>query len=108
MAENSLMDSGFKGMSFSTPVNPCKLGNPLTPESVSSVDAAVNISNAMQVTDLTPQTSSHRESQQDRYSTDLFTHPRKFNKPIKNPANYDGTRCYVIVLNTLSVSLLLI
>ena len=62
----------------------------------------------MQVTDFTPQIRSHRGSQQDRYSTDLFTHPRKFNKPIKNPADYDGTRCYVIILNTLSVSLLLI
>ena len=38
----------------------------------------------------------------------LFTHPRKFNKPIKNPADYDGTRCYVIILTTLSVSLLLV
>lgn len=62
----------------------------------------------MHVTDFTPQTRSHRESQQDRNSTDLFTHPRKFNKPVKNPADYDGARCYVIILNTLSVSLLLV
>lgn len=62
----------------------------------------------MQVTDFNSQTRSHRESQQDTYSTDLFTQCRKFSKPIKNPADHDGTRCYVIILNTLSVSLLLI
>ena len=31
-------------------------------------------------------------SQQDTYSIDLFTHRPKLNKPIKNPADYDGTR----------------
>ena len=32
------------------------------------------------------------ESQQDTYSTDLFTHRPKLNKAIKNPVDYDGTQ----------------
>ena len=43
MAENSLVDSGFKGMSCSTPVNPFKAGNPFTSESVSSVDSSMHV-----------------------------------------------------------------
>ena len=43
MAENSLVDSGFKGMSCSTPANPFKAGNPFTSESVSSVDSSMHV-----------------------------------------------------------------
>ena len=43
MAENSLVDSGFKGMSCSTPANPFKAGNPFKSESVSSVDSPMHV-----------------------------------------------------------------
>lgn len=65
---------------------PSQSANPFA----SPLDPSVNITSA-----------SHRfhhakpfesESQQDTYSTYLFTHCQKFNKPIKNPADYDGTR----------------
>ena len=32
------------------------------------------------------------DSSSDNYSADLFTHHRKFMKPVKNPADYDGTQ----------------
>ena len=38
MAENSIVDSGVKGMSCSMPVNPFKPTNPFTPASDSSVN----------------------------------------------------------------------
>ena len=38
MAENSIVDSGVKGMSCSTPVNPFKPTKPFTPASDSSVN----------------------------------------------------------------------
>ena len=74
MAENSLVDSGFKGMSCSTPVNPFKAGNPFTSESVLSVDSSIHVESpgrrfqsagpfqymvAVQVTDFAPKTRSH-------------------------------------------------
>ena len=43
MGENSLVDSGFKGTSCSTPANPFKAGNPFTSESVSSVDLSMHV-----------------------------------------------------------------
>ena len=43
MAENSLVDSGLKGMSCSTPVNPFKARNPFTSESASSVDSSMHV-----------------------------------------------------------------
>ena len=113
MAENSLVDSGFKGMSCSTPVNPFKAGNPFTSESVSSVDSSMHVESPGRrfqsagpfASPLDPSvhgsSASHRfhsknpfasESQQDTYSIDLFTHRPKLNKPIKNPADYDGTQ----------------
>ena len=113
MAENSLVDSGFKGMSCSTPANPFKAGNPFTSESVSSVDSSMHVespgrrflSASLFASPLDPSvhdsSASHRfrsknpfasESQQDTYSTDLFTHRPKLSKPIKNPAEYDGTQ----------------
>ena len=88
------VDSGFKGMSCLMPVNPFKPENSFTSQSAnpfaSPLDPSVNISSG-----------SHRfhyaktfesESQQDTYSTYLFTHCQKFHKLIKNPADYDGTR----------------
>ena len=65
---------------------PSQSANPFA----SPLDPSVNISSG-----------SHRfhyakpfesESQQDTYSTYLFTHCQKFHKLIKNPADYDGTR----------------
>ena len=32
------------------------------------------------------------ENESDNFSGDLFTHHRKFLKPVKNPADYDGTQ----------------
>jgi len=109
------VDSGFKGMSCSTPVNPFKVGNPFTSESVSSaVDSSMHVegpgwrfqSAGPFESPLDPSvhgsSASHRfhpknpfasESQQDTYSIDLFTqidrslHRTKLNKPIKNPAD---------------------
>ena len=43
MAENSLVDSGFKRMSCSTSANPFKAGNPFKSESVSSVDSPMHV-----------------------------------------------------------------
>ena len=80
MAENSLVDSGFKGVSCSTPANPFKAGNPFTSESFSSVDSSMHVESpgrrfnqrarlhrrwirqymvAVQVTDFAPKTRSH-------------------------------------------------
>ena len=42
MAENSIVEAEFKGMSCSTPINPFKPGNPFTPESDSSLDPSKN------------------------------------------------------------------
>ena len=104
MAENSLVDSGFKGMSCSTPANPFKAGNPFKSESVSSVDSPMHVESPGRrfqsagpfASPLGPSvhdsSGSHRfrsknpfasESQQDTYSTDLFTHRPKLKKPIK-------------------------
>ena len=112
MAENSLVDSGFKGMSCSMPVNSFKAGNHLH-QSVSSVDSSMHVkgpgwrfqSAGPFASPLDPSvhgsSASHQfhsknllasVSQQDTYSIDLFTHRPKLNKPIKNPADYDGTR----------------
>lgn len=87
MAENSIVDSGFKEMSCSTPVNPFKPGNPFTPASDSSLDPSVNYFGS----------SSRRFPSANPFapendSADLFTHHRKFTKPVKNPADYDGTQ----------------
>ena len=81
MAENSIVDSGVKGMSCLTPVNP------LTPASDSSVNYFGSPS---------PQFHSENplvpESDTDHNSADLFIQRRKFNTPVKNPADYDGSQ----------------
>ena len=73
MAENSIVDSGVKGMSCSTPVNP------LTPASDSSVNYFGSPS---------PRFHSENpfvpESDTDHNLADLFIQRRKFNKPVKN------------------------
>ena len=81
MAENSIVDSGVKGMSCSTPVNP------LTPASDSSVNYFGSPSPRFHSENpLVP------ESDTDHNSADLFIQRRKFNKPVKNPADYDGSQ----------------
>lgn len=91
------------------PVNPFKPGTRLQ-QSDSTVDSYLNVESPSQsanpfASPLDPSvnisSASHRfhyakpfesESQQDTYCTYLFTHCQKFNKPIENPADYDGTR----------------
>ena len=87
MADNSIVDSGVKGMSCSTPVNPFKPTNPFTPASDSSVNYFGSPSRRFHSAN--PFAS---ESVTDHNSTDLFTQRRKFNKPVKNPADYDGSQ----------------
>ncbi|CAH3147049.1 unnamed protein product [Pocillopora meandrina] len=87
MAENSIVDSGVKGMSCSTPVNPFKPTNPFTPASDSSVNYFGSPSRRFH----SPNPFAP-ESDTDHNSADLFTQSRKFNKPVKNPADYDGSQ----------------
>ena len=91
MAENSIVEAEFKGMSCSTPINPFKPGNPFTPESDSSLDPSKNYfgSSSRRSHSANPFAP---ENESDNYSADLFTHHRKFMKPVKNPADYDGTQ----------------
>ena len=87
MAENSIVDSGVKGMSCSMPVNPFKPTNPFTPASDSSVNYFGSPSRRFHSANpFAP------ESDTDHNSADLFTQRRKFNKPVKNPADYDGSQ----------------
>ena len=108
MAESSIVDSGIKGMSCSTPVNPFKPGNPFTPTSDLSLDRSVNLeSSSRRFHSANPFASekqlnnsgtyssnpfSSSESELNNNSADLFTPRRKFSKPVKNPADYDGTQ----------------
>ena len=74
-------------MSCSTPVNPFKPTNPFTPASDSSVNYFVSPSRRFHSANpFAP------ESDTDHSSADLFTQRRKFNKPVKNPADYDGSQ----------------
>ena len=82
MAESSV-DSGFKGMSSSTPANPFKPGNPFTPVT----DSPLDLSQRRRFHSANPFAS---DSQLDNNSA-LFTPRQKFDKPVKNPADYDGT-----------------
>ena len=107
MAESSIVDSGIKGMSCSTPVNPFKSGNPFTPTSDLSLDRSVNLeSSSRRFHSSNPFASEKQlnnsgtyssnpfvssESEPNNNSADLFTPRRKFSKPVKNPADYDGT-----------------
>ena len=103
MAENSIVDSGVKGMSCSMPVNPFKPTNPFTPASDSSVNYFGSPSRRFHSANpFAP------ESDTDHNSADLFTQCRKFNKPVKNPADYDGSQSLRDYLrDTLSVAQLL-
>ena len=108
MAENSIVDSGVKGMSCSTPVNPFKSGNPFTPTSDLSLDRSVNLeSSSRRFHSANPFASENQlnnsgtsssnpfassASEPSNNSADLFTNCRKFSKPVKNPADYDGTQ----------------
>ena len=108
MAENSIVDSGVKGMSCSTPVNPFKSGNPFTPTSDLSLDRSVNLESSSRRFQLanpfapenqlnnsgTYSSNPFASPESDTYNNpaDLFTHRRKFSKPVKNPADYDGTQ----------------
>ena len=90
MAENSKADFGFQRMSCSTPTNPFKPGSPCTPATDSSLDSSVNFeSPRRRIPSANPFAS---ENQLDNSSADLFTPRRKFTKPVKNPADYDGTQ----------------
>ncbi|XP_078367182.1 uncharacterized protein LOC144651166 [Oculina patagonica] len=96
MAENSIVDSGVKGMSCSTPVNPFKSGNPFTPTSDLSLDRSVNLeSSSRRVHSANPFASENQlnnsgtyssnpfalsESEPSNNSADLFTNRRKFSK----------------------------
>ncbi|KAL9970195.1 hypothetical protein ACROYT_G022529 [Oculina patagonica] len=95
-------------MSCSTPVNPFKSGNPFTPTSDLSLDRSVNLeSSSRRVHSANPFASENQlnnsgtyssnpfassESEPSNNSADLFTNRRKFSKPVKNPADYDGTQ----------------
>ena len=100
------MEAGFKGMSCLTPVNPFKPWNSFTLESDSSLDPSGNYfgSSSRRSHSANPFVP---ENESDNYSAQLFTHHWKFMKPVKNPAEYDGTqslrdylrhfeRCYVV------------
>lgn len=91
MAENSIVEAEFKGMSCSTPINPFKPGNPFTPESDSSLAPSKNYFGSSSRRSHSANPFSP-ENESDNYSADLFTHHRKFMKPVKNPADYDGTQ----------------
>ena len=85
------VDSGFKEMSCSTPTNPFKPENPFTPASDSSLDLSVNYfgSSSCRFYSANPFAS---QNELDNFPTDLFTHHRKILKPVKNPADFDGTQ----------------
>ena len=87
MAENSIVDSGVKGMSCSMPVNPFKPTNPFTPASDSSVNYFGSPSRRFH-----SENPFVPESDTDHNSADLFIQRQKFNKPVKNPADYDGSQ----------------
>ena len=91
MADNSIVEAELKGMSCSMPVNPFEPGNPFTPESDSSLDPTENYfgNSSRRFHSANPFAP---ENESDNYSADLFTHHRKFMKPVKNPADYDGTQ----------------
>ena len=91
MADNSIMEAEFKGMSSSTPVNPFKPETPFTPESDSSLDLSENYFGSSSRRCHSTNTFAP-QNESDNYSADLFTHHRKFMKPVKNPADYDGTQ----------------
>ena len=93
-------------MSCSTPPNRFKPENPFTPASDSSPDLSLNYfgSSSRRFHSANPFAS---QNELDNFPTDLFTHHRKFLKPAKNPADYDGTqslrdylkhfeRCFVV------------
>ena len=105
MEENSIMDSGFRRMSCSTPANPFKPWNSFTPATDSSLDSSVNVKSPRRRIHSTNPFAS--ENQLDNSPADLFTPCRKFTKPVKNPSDYDGTqslrdylehfgRCFVV------------
>ena len=78
-------------MSCSTPANPFKPENPFTPASDSSPDLSVNYfgSSSRRFHSANPFAP---QNELDNSPTELFTHHRKFLKPVKNPADYDGTQ----------------
>ena len=87
MAENSIVDSGVKGMSCSTPVNPFKPTDLFTPASDSSMNYFGSPSRRFHSGNpFAPKSNT------DHNSADLFIQCRKFNKPVKNPADYDGSQ----------------
>ena len=93
VAEKSIVhvDSRFKEMSCSMPTNPFKPENPFTPASDSSPELSVNYfgSSSRRFHSANPFAS---QNELDNFPTDLFTHHRKFLKPVKNPADFDGTQ----------------
>ena len=108
MAESSIVDSGIKGMSCSTPVNPFKSGNLFTPTSDLSLDRSLNLESlSRQFHSSNPFASEKQLNNSGTYSSnpfvslesepnnnlaDLFTPRQNFSKPVKNPVDYDGTQ----------------
>ncbi|CAH3027943.1 unnamed protein product [Porites evermanni] len=78
-------------MSCSTPANPFKAENPFTSKSASSVDSSMHVESPGRRF-LSASLFASPLDPSDTYSTDLFTHRPKLSKPIKNPADYDGTQ----------------
>ena len=74
-------------MSCSMPVNPFKPTNPFTPASDSSVNYFGSPSRRFH-----SENPFVPESDTDHNSADLFIQRQKFNKPVKNPADYDGSQ----------------
>lgn len=85
-----------------------KSGNPFTPTSDLSLDRSVNLESSSRRFHFANPFASENQlnnsgtyssnpfasSESDTYNNpaDLFTHRRKFSKPVKNPADYDGTQ----------------
>ena len=86
----SFVDSRFQRMTCSTPTNPFKPGNPFTPVTDSSLGSSEDFeSPRRRIHSANPFAS---ENQLDNSSADLFIYRRKLTKPVKNPADYDGTQ----------------
>ena len=87
------VDSGFKGMSCLTSANRFELENPFT---LASPDLSVNYfgSSSRRFHSANPFAS---QNELDNFPTDLFTHHRKFLKPVKNPVDYDVLSRYKII-----------